>query len=76
MAAKTVIKTPFPSTEEVAAELGVTKTRVRELRTLLDTIIGPEQQRGRGRSLAGIALKKRAKVAEPAVTPGRRRAKK
>jgi hypothetical protein len=49
MAAKTIISTPYPTVEEVAAELGVSENRVRELRLLLEKIVGP---RRKGRSAA------------------------
>jgi hypothetical protein len=35
MARRVVIKTPLPSTEAVAAELGVSQKRLRELRELI-----------------------------------------
>jgi hypothetical protein len=33
-----IIRTPLPTPEEVAAELGISKRRVRELRELVDSI--------------------------------------
>lgn len=35
MARRVVIRTPYPSTEEVAKDLGVSMKRVRELRKLI-----------------------------------------
>jgi len=36
MRRRTVIKTPYPTEEMVAAEMGISKKRLRELRAILD----------------------------------------
>jgi hypothetical protein len=47
MTSKTVISTPYPSVEEVASELGVSKQRVLELRLLLEKISRPKARKER-----------------------------
>jgi hypothetical protein len=50
MARRVVIRTPLPSTEAVAAELGVSQKRVRELRKLIGFDPNGDQNRATKRT--------------------------
>jgi len=53
---KTIITTPYPSIEEVASELGVSKKRLRELRTIAGKIVKRERK---ARSRGGQSIRAR-----------------
>lgn len=59
---RATISTPYPSVEAVAAELGVSKTRVRELRELMDSIAEERVVRSAAGRILCVKRKSRGKT--------------
>jgi hypothetical protein len=60
MRRKVIITTPYPTVEEVAAELGVSKKRVRELEAMYEEIVGRRKKARSPRSRSTAAREKKA----------------
>jgi hypothetical protein len=66
-----IIKTPFPSSEQTAAEFGITKKRYRELMKMVDGLIADYSIRAKDQK-NGVGRKKKGPV-DPSAARGKSR---